>query len=251
MPDRGLTAGSRLGMGKPDRTPCNCLRSALAVRMPDLGLTAGSRLGMGKPDRTPCNCLRSALAVRMPDRGLTACSRLGSGNPDRTQSAPEGTPYATVCLTRAVHESAGGRRRGFRENAQRPHATVCFTGACRGRHRSEGGGGGGRGFRETRNDPPGQDRGHALGSGTRGCARCDSLAFRWSRLRPGWVCWGGTPSPGSLRDPTLVRSSRPKPAGGRGEQAKCATTLARQAPEGMPHATGSGGIAASRLPEDV
>ncbi len=66
-------------------------------------------------------------------------------------------PYATVCLTRAVHEGAGGRRRGFRENAQRPYATVCFARACRGRHRSEGGGGGGRGFpRNAQQTTPGQ-----------------------------------------------------------------------------------------------
>jgi hypothetical protein len=119
----------------------------------------------------------------------------------------------------ARRPAMGGEARGcgeqaFRESATGPHATVCFTGACRGRHGGEGGVAAGRGFRETRNDPGRVLPGHDLES----CARCNSLAPAWSWRRPGRVFGAARPSPSSLRASTSPAKS------GRGERGGAART---------------------------
>jgi hypothetical protein len=114
-------------------------------------------------------------------------------------------------------EARGRGERAFREIPTRPHATVCFTDHT-GCHGGEGGGGGGRSFCENAQRPSGRaSEGAPLGLVREGVHDATVWYSAGSRPRSGWVFGAAPPSPGSLRDPTLVRSSRPKPAGGRGE----------------------------------
>jgi hypothetical protein len=208
----GAGGGGWLGSGIPDTTPCNSLPTAPCRPAAGLGVfdapssrmarDSGTCLG-GRPGRGPAMAARVGLAV-----GAGGGGRLGLGIPDRT---PCNSLPTAPCRPAAGPGLSARRGRGWLAT------TAPAWPDCRSRPGRDG---------ESWTGGGGRAGGGPLGSGNPDRTPCNSLALRWSRLRTGVASgldlWGGTPSPGSRRDPTLVRSSRPKPASGRGERGSAA-----------------------------
>jgi hypothetical protein len=219
-PPAGLGAGGgttrgKTGTGRGGRGFCEIAQqpSRRGRLFPPGSARAGARPGEGRAQVAADVDLRNC-ATTLPPGSTRAGARPGEG---RAQVAAD-----VVLRNCATTLSPGSTRAGARPGEGRAQVAADVV------------------FAKLRNDPPagvGSSRrarrwrvfakcATTLGSGARECALGSGAprACAMQQFGNGLVAattglglWGRAPSPGSLRDPALVRSSRPKPAGGRGE----------------------------------